>query len=131
MGHLTITNDGGSLSTEALSWSEDQENSVAKHKVPMRVTGGIINTGIRVLKSRKISTMIRASDDELTTLNAIYNSKTEVTITLTDDNDSNSWTYIGWFEQKPSSYALVSDGATTRKWKCYLVFKIRTFSYGV
>jgi hypothetical protein len=127
--HITISNVGGSLECEVLSFSGKHSCSVAKRKVPMRPNGEIIDNGTYVLKASSIKLTVRLSDTEKITLKNIYDSKTEVTITAIQDNDTYQWVYLGRFTSYPNNYEISYDGVVLREWITELEFLIYDISY--
>jgi hypothetical protein len=130
MGHITITNSGGSLEFEALSWSGSWSCIVAKRKVPMRVEGEKVDSGTYILKAKNLKFSLRLTDDSYSTLKDIYDSKTIVTIVATQDDDNNVWTYVGWFSNFPLGYESSHNGEEEREWISELEFIIESVTYG-
>jgi hypothetical protein len=127
--HITISNISASLNCEALSFSGKHSCSVAKRKVPMRPEGEVIDSGTYIIKASSIKFTVRLTDVENNVLKYLYNSKTEITITTTQDDDINKWVYIGRFTSFPNNYEIAYDGELLREWITELEFMISSISY--
>lgn len=130
MTHITISNSGGSLNFDALSWSGSWSCMVAKRKVPMRPEGEKIDEGTYILKSKLLSFTLRLTNASYATLKTIYDTKVKVTIVASQDDDNNVWTYIGWFSTFPINYDISHNGDELREWVSSLEFNIESVIYG-
>ena len=127
MTNIRITNAGGTINCESLTWQESQLSEVAIRKVPTRSDGDIVDTDTYVLKPKRISTTIRLSDAEKATLQLIFDANASVTIAAV--NDAGTWTYTAWFEDKPLFYQYADQKDATREWKANLKFVSATYSF--
>ena len=127
MTQVSITNAGGTLDCESISWQESQMCEVAIRPVPLKTSGSKVDTKTWVLKPKKINTRIRLSDAEKITLEAIYNANVVVTITAV--TASGTWTYTAWLERKPLIYQYAKQGDATREWITNLSFLSNTYNY--
>ena len=127
MTNIQISNGGGVLNCESISWQESQICEVAIRPVPLKTDGSKVDINIWVLKTKKINTIIRLSDAEKTTLKAIFDANVIVTITAV--TASGTWTYTAWLEKKPLIYQYAKQGDATREWRANLMFLSNTYSY--
>lgn len=131
MTNVTIINSNGTLYCDVLDWEENQTFQVATRNLPMNTNGKIVDCGTWVIKPKMINLTLRASASELTTLDAIDESKTNVTINLTDESDvGNIWSFTGVLENFYIKNELSHDGTTEREWAVDLEIKVKTFYYG-
>lgn len=131
MTNVTILNRNGTLYCDVLDWEENQTFQVATRNLPMNTNGKIVDCGTWVIKPKMINLTLRASESELTTLDAIDESKTIVTIKLTDESDvGNIWSFTGVLENFYIKNELSHDGTTEREWAVDLEIKVKTFYYG-
>lgn len=131
MTNVTIINRNGTLYCDVLDWEENQTFQVATRNLPMNTNGKIIDYGTWVIKPKMINLTLRASASELITLDAINESKTDVTIKLSDESDvGNLWSFTGVLENFIIKYELSYDGTTEREWVVDLEIKVKTFYYG-
>ena len=125
---VTIMGDEEFLECDAIDWAEGQTCNVAVRNVPLRSNGSFIDTGTYTLKNRKLEMTIRLSDLQKTTLKAIFDKTSTVTVIAV--GDKGTWTYTAWLRNKPIIYEYSkNNGETVREWLAELEFDISSFSY--
>lgn len=111
--HISDSAETTIISCDALSWNEHQTSEVAIRPVPTRNSGSKVDTSTHVLNPRELRLKIRATEEEKTRLDFLFD-KNEI-IYIWGINVTRSWIYAGWFNQ----YNLIweySDSDIERNW---------------
>lgn len=115
------------MEVDAISWRETQSCDVAMRAVPTRSSGAKVDTGTYTLTPRNLDIEVRLSEDEKSALGYIYDNDDEVRVVAT--NASGTWTYYGWFSEKPLIYEYAEQDDDTREWVAKLKFICYSFNY--
>lgn len=119
---FTILNDVGEIEVKMLEWKESQTCDVAVKPVPLRSGGAVIDSGTYQPRIRKITSKVRLSGTEKTTLKTIMDGVKKVSISIGD------WIYTAWIKNKEIRYEYVDDG-TLRPWETTLTFDCEDLEY--
>jgi len=130
MTQITISNAGGTLSCDAIAYSERQKCDVAIRDIPTRSTGSLIDTGTWTLKNRVLTMTIRFTDAGKSTLQGIFDQSAKVTIAMAVEGIG-FWVYTGWLRKKPIVYEYSKDETNTKEWRAKLEFVISSFQFDV
>lgn len=121
----------GSLWCHVIGWEEKQECNPAIRDVIKDSNGSVVDTGTYVTSNRVLEILIRISDTQLTTLNAMFAENAVQTIVARTEgtNDYPRWTYTAWFAKPYKKYECKKDDLDDRKWIVELVFYCSSHSY--
>lgn len=130
MPRINITNSGGSLDCDAITWREGQRCNVAVRNLPLREDGPLIDTGTWVLKNKILNFEVRITDSELKTLKDIFNVSATVTITALAATSGYRWVYTAWIIETPRKYEYSKDGSgNEREWIVEINCAVSIFIY--
>ena len=125
----SITNSYGALSCcNVIDVKMSETTKVAKRRVPKRATGEVVDYGTWTHEPMQLEITVRLSDSQKTTIEGIFNESATVTVTLTSDNGT--WTFSGWLNAKEVAYDhSVDSNGISRPWRYRLAFNITSASF--
>jgi hypothetical protein len=123
-----ITNTGGTLVFQPISWEERQNSRPSIRSVPRNATQHL-DPDTYLIEVKTIDFTARLTDAEKTTLMAIFNANAKVTLQLYNAHQAGTWTYTGWLQRPQMNFEYkVENGANIRWWKCTLEVLVDTVS---
>jgi hypothetical protein len=128
---VKITNAGGTLHCDVISWSESQSCNPAMRQVPLDIE--FIDTGTFVIDNRRLTLTIRLTDAQKDTLNDIFNANDIIIITAKteDGEDYPRWEYACWAFKILKEYSYSKLDSDEREWEVELEFYCSSFYYEV
>lgn len=124
-----ITNTGGTVTCSSVLEVRMSENTkVALRKVPKRSSGEVLDYGTWKHEPLELELVLRLTDAQQTTLEAIFDASATATVTL--NSDYGTWTLSGWLDDKEVRYEYsAGSNSALRPWKYRLKFYITSASF--
>ena len=121
----------GTLLCDVIGWEEKQMCKPAIRDVPKDTNGSVVDTGTYLISNRVLEILVRLSDTQLATLNAMFAENAVQTIVVRTEETANypRWTYTAWFAKSLKKYAYRKDELGEREWIVELVFYCSSYSY--